>query len=292
MFGKTISAALASLAPFWSNEIVKAYSLGNEYSMAINMILTEIIKLLPTYLTDEIFFILISVIIVAGILIYFKITIIDLNIFETCNNATVVGIEINDNGAIRFIHTKAFKAINLMLINKYKIKNLQYLNDAEFDIIVDTMNNFKLEKDLYITVKKELKTNGTNEYKKIYITLSSYTKNIKEIIKNAMNEYNDDKKNKLIFVGQEPDNVTFNYPESMKYLTYVLINIYGMSKLKVLLENTHEDKKSYWKESNDDKKNDINNMSKTKKEADIKKFLQYIIHFNILIQYSKFTKHF
>ena len=42
MFNSTLSSALLSLTPFWSNELVKQANLGNEYSMAITMIFMTI----------------------------------------------------------------------------------------------------------------------------------------------------------------------------------------------------------------------------------------------------------
>lgn len=238
MFKDTIKSAFSSLAPLWGNEIVRIYSLNNEYNIAITMILGETISFLSGFLNDTISMILICGVIIVVTLNFFGIKLINnLSISKSYSSVTVIGTEKYSAQETSLLCSKAFKSVNLMLIKKYNIAKLRYLKDSDFDIIVDDMLDYKLEDDLYVSVKRDNK-----DSQKIMITLSSYNKNIDEIIRNAINTYDDDDKiYKLKFVGNEINGTSYNYPEAMKYLTYVLVNNYKMSKLKIL----HETKYNY-----------------------------------------------
>ena len=265
MFGDTIVSALSSLAPFWSNEIVKSFSLGNEYTMAINMILTETLKFLSFYLTDSISMILVTIVTIIMLLKSFGINIINFNnLIKTCNSITVIGSEKVSNGEISVIYSKAFKSVNLMLIKKYGIKKLRYLNDFDFDILVDDCSNFKLENDLHVTVKRETK----ESIQRVAITLMSYSKDINIVIKDAIDSYDDDDKvYKLKFIGTETKGTTYLYSEAMKCLTYVLVNTYKMNKLKILTEIKEDVARKEMNSSQTDKKENMKNAGKTSEET-------------------------
>ena len=262
MFAQVLSSTLSSLSPLWSNEIVKSMSLSNEYSMAINMILTETIKYISEHLTDEISMGLIIFTSFICILSYYRISFINWSrIFAQCKSVTTVGTEKNDKGVISFSCSKAFKSLNLMLIHKYNFKNLKYLKDTNFDIIVNDVTDCELEKDLYVTVKHDLQNKDT-----IYIILSSYNRNIHQIIQESINLYDDDnKKYKLTLVGNEDNGTTYNYPITMKYITYTLVNIYKMEKLKILdeIQMKNNDRMSM----SDEKTDKVKNATNTSKEA-------------------------
>jgi hypothetical protein len=263
MFGDQIVSALSSLAPFWSNEIVKSFALGNEYTMAINMILSGLIKFLSTYLTDFMSVLLVLIVTVVIGLKALGINIININsIIKVCNNVSVIATEKVSNGEISMTYSKAFKAVNLLLINNYGVKKLRYLKDANFDIIVDDVLNLKLENDLYVTIKRDPK-----DYTKIIITLSSYNKNLHELIQSAINLYDDDDKTyKLKFVGTEQKGSNYSYPDPMKYLTYVLVHTYKMNKLKVLHEVPMGTSDPY-KQEREESKEKLKNATKTAEEA-------------------------
>ena len=261
MFAQVLSSALSSLSHLWSSEIVKSLSLSNEYTMAINMILSETIKYISNNLTDEISIILIASVVIIYILSHNKISIINLSkIFKQVKYVTTMGTEKYDKGKVSFSCSKAFKSLNAMLIKKYNFSNLKYLKDTDFDIIVNDVNEYELERDLYVTVKHD-----KQDPQKIYIILSSYNRDIHEIIKNAIDAYDDDKKYKLTLVGNEENGTTYNYPVTMKYVTYTLVNIYKMDKLKILNENlARPDDRMSMGESNKDK---VKNATNTAKEA-------------------------
>jgi hypothetical protein len=185
MFKDTIKSALISLSPIWSNELIRLFALDNNYIMAITMILSETITFLSEYLTDTISITLVLLIGFFVLLNLCGINMINYSLFmKSPNSIVVIGTEKYSNNKISLICSKAFKSVNLMLINKYKIKKLRYLKDSNFDIIVDDMINYKLEPDLYVSVKRDQK-----DTQKIMITLSSYNLNIDTIISNAIATY-------------------------------------------------------------------------------------------------------
>lgn len=264
-FKSTIKSAFGSLAPLWSNEISKSFSLSGEYKMAITMILSEVITFVTDNFDEKILYFLIFV---GGFLItlkYFGVTIINLsNILKQPTSISVSGTEKYNLNETNLLCSKAFKSVNLMLIKKYGIKKLRYLKDNNFDIIVDNMVDHKLEEDLFVTVSR----NPSNENQRITITLYSYNKNLDKILSDAMNLYDDDDKlYKLKLVGSELYGNSYNYPDVMKYLTYVLVNNYNMTKLKILSERG-----PYEKQTDDDyqsTKTDIKNANKKAEETQL-----------------------
>jgi ATP-dependent 26S proteasome regulatory subunit len=231
MFNQTLSSAFTSLAPFWSNEIVKYLEVGNEYNMAINMVLGATITFLSKYLTEFASMVIVGTF--ALILIFIKYGNVNIsnNLILVPQKITMSGFEKIDFTNIELKYSTTMLAINMMLIEKYKIKNLKYFKNTNFDVVVDNVNNLKLENDLYITV---LRTNdkGKNDSIVTYI-LSSYKKDIKQIINEAENNFMKSKNKIITFIGKE-DKLTYKYPEPMLCLTYLLVNYYKMDKLKIL----------------------------------------------------------
>lgn len=264
MFAQTLSSALSSLSPLWSNELVKALSLSNEYSLAINMVLTVTIKYITEYLSDELALCVTLIIASIYILSYYKIKVINFSqLFKQAKHVTTIGTEKHNNGIVSFTCSKAFKSLNLMLIHKYNFKNLKYLKDTNFDIIVNDVTDYQLETDLYVTVKRDILNKDI-----IYIILSSYNEDIHQIIQDAINIYDDDnKKYKLTLVGNEDNGTTYNYPITMKYITYTLVNIYKMEKLKILDEiHTKNGDNRHMSEA-ETKSDKVKNATSTAKEA-------------------------
>ena len=97
MINNTILAAFSSLIPFWSNQIIKTFALGNEYAMAINMILTEIITICSSFLNDIISMISLGIFILCISLKYFNINIFDIltNINKNFKISSTIIIKVN-----------------------------------------------------------------------------------------------------------------------------------------------------------------------------------------------------
>lgn len=252
MLNQTIITSIISLAPYWSNTITSSFSLGNEYSMAITAIISELVKFLSPFLSDTISIILLTCIACVMIASRFG---FDISMFKlkSITKVTVFAREIIVNDKICIIGSPAFRAVNHLLITKYQMNNLTYFNDSEFDVIVDNVKNHKIEDDLYVTVEKLLEKDN---FVKINIILSSYKKNVNLIVKTAIDQFEYcDKKYKLTLVGVENKNVSFNYPESMIYMTHVLIHYYKMNKLKILnTANKFSDTDSWVSHRENDKK--------------------------------------
>lgn len=254
MFNETISAALLQVTSIWSKEIGRAYSLDVEYTIAINLILTKTVNYLAQFLTDNTSLLLISLIALVIVLPKFGLNISYDKFFPMPNTITVDAIEkYHDNGT-QLICSNSFKAINLLIIEKYNVKNLRYINE-NLELVVDNINNLKIDKDLYLTVKK------TQNDEKINITLTSYHINLNLLIKNAVKIYCKNNNYQLILHGKEINDVSYVYPDAMLYITYVLVNIYKMNRLKVLNESSTE-----LLPKNPEIVNNNNNNSTSKKE--------------------------
>ena len=202
MFNETIIAALTNVGPFISNAVVGSLSLGNEYSVGINMLLMETIKYLAHYLTDMISIIIIIIMIISIVIVKIGYNPFNkfecISLFKKCNTITSIAFEKCDENGIKFVCTRTFSVLNTTLIQRYDIKKTRHVDCDDFDVVIDDCNNFKLEDDLYLTVKKD---SGDN--KKIYLMLSSYRKNLNKMINDALKlNHADDKKYKLTLIEQ------------------------------------------------------------------------------------------
>jgi len=105
MFNQTLSTAVSSLIPYWSNNIVKYLDLGNEYSMAVNMLITETIRYVLLHLTD---IISVSLVIISFTSVFLqKYKYFSFN-WHTYNTITLIGKEDDKH----IIYSKAMKCIN------------------------------------------------------------------------------------------------------------------------------------------------------------------------------------
>jgi hypothetical protein len=259
MFNQTLVSAIGSLAPFWSNNLISTFSLGNEYSMAASMIITETIKYIGPHITDVHAFICICMICIVMIALKCGINLSMFDIFYTHPNIiTLIAIEKIDGTQTILQCSKSFKAVNNMLITKYKIKQIRILKDLKSDIIVNDVKNLAIDKDLILNVRKD--------GEKITIQLQSNQMNLKELVAFAIeNYYNMDDLNKLTFEGKEEGN-TYDYPQAMLFLTYVLVNKYNMTKLKILSKKNHHVSSIHVGAS---EKEEFENQSKTVTELQI-----------------------
>lgn len=265
MIKDTIKSTLSSITPLISNEIVKILSLRGEYTMAFAMIISEMANFLLDMCGENL---LMLFIFAAAFLITLKMNGIDVFYFSSVikqpMTLTVSAMEKYMDDQTNLFSSIAFKSVNLMLIKKYAIKKLRYLQDCNFDIVVDDLVNHKLEDDLFVTVKRSCKQDDM-----ILITLCSYNKDLNKIVSDAIDYYADNnKKYQLKLIGTETKKNTYNYPEVMKYLTFVLIDHYGMTKLKIVTQETKIIDSS--KRMDDENiKNEIKNATKSLKETKI-----------------------
>lgn len=104
----------------------------------------------------------------------------------------------------------------------------------------------------------------------ITITLTSYFLNLHQLINNAIDKYINKKKYKLELIGTETRGTSYCYPETMEYLTHVLINQYKMTKLKLLLKTKDEkNNKGDLRNDIDNKKSEAEQITKSKDELKI-----------------------
>ena len=134
----------------------------------------------------------------------------------------------------------------------YNIKDILYIGNS---IVVNDISNIKLEKDLYVSVTR---SNNIVKY-----NLSSRKMDVVEYINDAIKIYDRNTTvYKITLTGIE-NGIMYKYPESMLCLTYILINVYGMTKLRIL--NGSEQEKGIYDVSiveNDTSKKILSDISK------------------------------
>lgn len=64
MYNQTLYSGLVNVVPFWSSNLIQILGLGNEYNIAFNMILTELLKITTGTLNDNILLFITSVIVI------------------------------------------------------------------------------------------------------------------------------------------------------------------------------------------------------------------------------------
>lgn len=229
MFSDVIKSAVPSLIPFWSNGLVKSFSLGNEYTMAMNMIMNEIVKIVGNNLTDFHSFVLIFIIFIVGLL-YKSGKVNKLKgLFREKKYVVLDGSVKNILTVPYIIGSDAFKCINNVLVKKHKFKNVLYVN--ENTIVVNNTVECEIDKDLYISVESTSESENT----KIKITICSYNRNIGEYIEKQIKESNIHvREYQLKFVGTEQNETKYEYSDEMICMTQALIKLFGMHKLKIL----------------------------------------------------------
>lgn len=221
MLDQTLISAASSLVPFWSSNLVNVFSLGNEYNMAINMVISATIKMLSGYLTDSL-----SVVLIFTVIFLFALSkfgyMSNLTLFTSkIPNQLIIVEPIESN---EFTVSAKFKAINLMLINDYEIKSVKHSHRFLWQLVADC-DNFSLRKDLILSVK-------TGD-KSIVITLTSYSLNLNGLLNAAIKKYVQSYGNNIVLSGIETASGAQYSLINQQVITYI-INKYGLTDLKRL----------------------------------------------------------
>ncbi len=262
MFSQTLYSTLTNLAPYWSNNLVSSLSLGNEYSMAINMIIGEFIKYYITGIKDE-YAIFIIIIYIVLFLLY-KFNIVNLSSFciREPNVTVLYGKEFYDKDKVSYDYNTSLLALNYYLINKYGVKNIRLFNkDSK---IIENIENYKITNKIILSVKREKNDNITIVNYKLY----SYSENLDNFINDAIKFYveNANRKNSVTFIGVEKDNV-LNYSYQLKAMIYILITEYNFKNITYMPNNNNNNNNNNNTITNNgntngsNTDNDINNSS-------------------------------
>lgn len=218
MLDQTFIAAITSLAPFWSSQLVSLLSLGNEYTMPINMVLSSIIKLSSDYLTD---LIIVSIIFLCAFGLV--LTKCGFNIGSKFNRTPSRIVVTERVASHEFNVSKEFKAIQLWLINEYQIKNLKYNPKFSWQQLAD-VESLRLKDGLQLSVK----TNNDS----VQITTWSYKHDLPVLLQKAVCKYCDNFTHSLVIKGLETEKGIY-YSNVMLNLTKYFIMKYGLTKLKL-----------------------------------------------------------
>ena len=225
----TFTNSFVNIIPSISQKISQQYSIGNEYSILITLILTELSKNILTNSSEiliyVIFFIfaLCSTISKMGLGFKIKLFNSDKNIIK------LIGKEdYSQSNACIFYCNKILNLNNFLLYDK-KIKNVLYVNDTT--VLINDIIDFELEKDIYLTINRP----PVHEKQSISVTylLWSYKKNIDEFLQKINNVSLEKEETFVILVGNE-DNTCLNYSKPIKALIDHVKNKYQFPRIKCM----------------------------------------------------------
>jgi len=120
MFNQTVYNGLVNIVPFWSSNLIQLYGLGNEYNVAFNLILTEVLKMCTLHFSETMWFTVMGIIIV--ILTLKKIGFTYTFNFWDVNSVIIVGKEIDSSNGKTLDYCNKIKSINKYLLGELKIK--------------------------------------------------------------------------------------------------------------------------------------------------------------------------
>jgi hypothetical protein len=64
MYNQTLYNGLVNVVPFWSSNLIQVLGIGNEYNIAFNMILTELLKITTGTFNDNTLLFITSLIVI------------------------------------------------------------------------------------------------------------------------------------------------------------------------------------------------------------------------------------
>jgi hypothetical protein len=226
MYNQTIYSGLVNIIPFWSNNLIQIFGLGNEYNIVFNMILSELLKITTNTFSDNIWFIITLVCIICMLGYKFGFT-INFNLFDK-NEIIIVGKEINNFKETKLDYCDKILALNYYLINVKNIKNITYINDVS--LIINNISNFKLSDGIYLSIfRKKLGDECIlTSYSILY-----YNNDIEKFIDTIVKNYKTITNSEITLIGDEQNKI-LNYPEPIHAINYyVSINL-NFPKLKCM----------------------------------------------------------
>ena len=241
---------LVNIIPFWSTNIIQLYGLGNEYSVPLNLILTELLKISTLNFNDTIWLISVFVIFVCLSCIKFGL-LTNFNFFDK-NTICIYGKETETPTGKILVYCDKIEAINNYLINIKKYNNITFVND--YNIIINNVNNYYISKNIYLTITRV----SNDQQSKVTYTLWSYYNNIlNDFLEKILTEHKYKNKNELVLIGNETDNL-LNYPLPILAINKWVSHKYNFPKLKclkhgkVVIPNENDDKDCINNEINND----------------------------------------
>lgn len=253
VFTEQILNCLLNIIPVWSSNIVLIFGLGNEYTVALNLILTQILKLLFLNINDLICIVLLTVCFIAYALKHFGYTnyLKIINIYEK-KIIILYGIETENT----VFYSNKINLINYYLINIVKVNNICFQNDVT--ILINDCSNLKIHNNIYLNIARY--ASKTNDIKVRYV-LWSYKDDINTFLNYLEDTYKNINNSQLKLLGDETDN-QLNYPVPIHALNYHIALNYDFPKLKCCMTKQNNTLPDVNMKENEEKK-DNNTFSYT-----------------------------
>ncbi len=254
MFNQTIYNGLVNIVPFWSSNLIQLYGLGNEYNVAFNLILTEILKTCTIHLSEVMWILLILVILI--ILTLKKIGFVyNFNFWET-NMIVLNGKELESLNSSTVEYSNKIKSINRFLLEELKIKNITYTTNS--NILINNIKDFKVSPNINLTITRT--GNPGDQQRTVTYTLWSYNENINLFLDKIIKKYKSSTNHELVLIGSEAGGV-INYPLPIDAVNNWVSQNYNFPRLKCL-KNVSGQIASSNESTNSTESNNLNNNPK------------------------------
>jgi SpoVK/Ycf46/Vps4 family AAA+-type ATPase len=244
--------SLSSLVPFWANSLIIYLGLGTEYSMLLNIVLSEFLSAAQNNLSSMAINIIIGLVSCVLLAVKFNLFTDVLKLLNLTQpyTITVSGNSVTKNYPIAMI------ALTEQFVGDCKIKNLILTKDTHFDIGIGDLSNYKISNGIFLNIVNQ--SNGLITY-----TLKSYTEDLKVFVESAIEKHSKLTCKNIITISGSETETTYNYPLSMIFLTYMFVHKYQMSRY-VIKKQAEDSGKDSWvnifkQEITNRNKNKINN---------------------------------
>lgn len=219
MLHQVIPNALNSLIPYWSSQLLQLGGFGNEYSMILNMIFGELVKLCqqPVAARDDLWWGVVAAVALlvaaykwGGAQWLFK--------WIGGANKRVYQFSGTENAAAQYsatVYGLQMRAITHYLVHTRKINRLLYLNS--FDVCVQNMRNERIcdQPPIDLTVERS----GANA---VTYTLSAYHDCVPATIEKWTREWIEYEQTHLELHGTETDNIA-RYPDTISAINHFAV---------------------------------------------------------------------
>ena len=267
-FTEQIYSALTNLVPFWSANAVNLFGLGNEYTAALNIILTQSMKLFFAHINDTVC--MAMIVVVAG-LFGLKHLGLDFRLDSFLAEKNIVVL----NGMENVKENKLFYSNKINLINQYliqerKLRNVCYHNDIT--VSINNIKQYKIYKNIYLDIKRGNNA-GTDGLSAVTYRLWSYKDNIEDFLSYLQTTYKVITRSEITLIGNEIGN-KLEYPTPINAINYYLSEWYQFPKLKCMLSiqmtqepldhNTHPNRQPVNKEGKEQSNTEMTKLTKPK----------------------------
>lgn len=230
MYNQTIYNGLVNVVPFWSSNLIQILGLGNEYNIAFNMILTELLKITTCTFNDTVLITITMMIVIVFVGYKFGFS-PNINLW-TKNVIILKAKECFNSNGYTVDYCDKIQALNNYLLNVKNIKNVTFIDDI--NIIINDVSNYKLTPKIYLNIIRDKKNDGG--VNTVSYELVSYTEDIFKFIEKIINEHKNNLNSQIVLTGDET-NKTISYPEPIHAINYYVSKNFDFPKLKCMKLN-------------------------------------------------------